>query len=323
MAAVGRMAGVSQITVSRALREPSKVSPATMARIERAIEATGYVPNAVAGALASRKSQLVTALVPSIANPIYSNLVQAFTEAMREAGYQILLSETGHDPAREEALVAAHLSRRPDAMLLTGIHHTPRARKLLLGAHIPVVEVWDITDTPIDMCVGFSHAEAGRRAAEFALAAGHARMATISANDTRARRRAAAFAARIREDDGRVIGLDLEGAASIAEGRRSLGRLIADHGFTDGLVFCSSDLLAHGVLIEAAARGIAVPDRLAVMGFGDQDFAASVEPALTTISVDRQAQGNAAASAVIARLGGARTEPVHDLGFTVMRRASA
>ncbi|MBO0903005.1 LacI family DNA-binding transcriptional regulator [Jiella sp. MQZ13P-4] len=322
---VGRLAGVSQVTVSRALRDPSKVSPDALRRIRDAVATTGYVPNAVAGALASNRSRLVTALVPSITNVVYSSLVKSFIEGMRAEGYHILLSETGFDPDDEEALIAAHLSRRPDAMLLIGIHHTAQARRQLLGAGIPVVEVWDITDTPIDMCVGFSHADAGRSVADFAAEGGYLAAATLTAADERARRRARAFAERFEARTGRpVTAVTLPGPASLAEGRRSFASLCDDHGFAAGVVFCSSDLLAHGALIEAETRGIAVPETVAVIGFGDQDFAAHTAPALTTVSVDRTALGRKAASALLARLAGTpREEAVMNLGFNIVRRGSA
>ncbi|QDL94991.1 LacI family DNA-binding transcriptional regulator (plasmid) [Paroceanicella profunda] len=325
MEAVGRLAGVSQVTVSRALSDPAKVSPATMARIREAIELTGYVPNALAGALASNRSKLVSALVPSITNVVYSSMIQAFAAGMRDSGYQIMLSETGFTPTEEEELVAAHLSRRPDAMLLTGIHHSARTRRMLLGASIPVVEVWDITDSPIDLCVGFSHIETGRAVADFAYEAGHRRAGVVSAGDERARRRIDAFSERFTQRSGVAVGQALFPAqASLECGRNGLSRLIDEQGLRDGLVFCSSDLLAHGVLIEAQARGLSVPGEIAVIGFGDQDFGAWTTPAITTVRVDRAAFGHAAAQALLHRFEG-RTDgaSVIDLGFEIVRRGSA
>lgn len=325
METVGRLAGVSQVTVSRALSDPSKVSPATLERIHEAIEMTGFVPNALAGALASRKSKLITALVPSITNVVYSTMVKAFTEGIRDHGYQILLSETGFDPQQEEKLISTHLSRRPDAMLLTGIHHTARSRKMLLGAGIPVVELWDITDSPIDLCVGFSHVEAGRAAAEFALDAGYECAGTVSAGDERARRRKDAFVAEFsRHTRAPVAEINFDCSASLARGRDALSRLLEEEGLQQGVIFCSSDLLAHGIIIEANARGLSVPGQIAVIGFGDQDYAAHVLPSLTTVRVDRASLGTAAAEAILDRFQG-RDAPatVTDLGFEIVRRESA
>ena len=325
MAAVGRLAGVSQVTVSRALSDPSKVSPDTLERIREAIALTGFVPNALAGALASRRSRLVTALVPSITNTVYSALVQSFTRELGGRNYQILMSETGLDPKVEEAAIAAHLARRPDAMLLTGIHHTAQARRMLLAAGIPVVEMWDVTDTPIDLCIGFSHGEAGRAMAEYCLAAGYRQAATVSAGDERALRRKEGFVRGFRRQaPGPIPDVTFDGEASLARGREALARLIDGQGFTTGVIACSSDLLAHGILIEARARRLAVPVQVAVIGFGDQDYAAHLLPALTSVRVDRQVLGRIAAEAILARIeGGAPPPAVTDLGFEIIRRQSA
>lgn len=325
MAAIGRLAGVSQVTVSRALSDPSKVSADTLRRIHEAIEQTGFVPNALAGALVSRKSRLIGALVPSITSIVYSAMVQAFGERMRTRGYQILLSETGTALEDEERAIMLHLSRRPDAMMLTGIHHSPKARKILLGAGIPVVELWDITESPIDLCVGFSHAAAGRAAADFAADTGHDRAALVHAGDERALRRKDAFAERFRQrTGGDVAEINLNAPASLGQGRLALSRLIGEFGFEKGLIFCSSDLLAHGVVTEAQTRGLRIPQQLAVMGFGDQEFAAHVEPALTTLSVDREALGRRAAEALLSRIeGGQADRSIIDLGFRLVRRKSA
>lgn len=326
MTTVGRMAGVSQVTVSRALSDPSKVSPDTLRRIHEAIQATGFVPNALAGALASRRSNLIAALVPSFTNIVYSSLLHGFSEIMRQNGYQIMLSETGHDPAREQALIETHLSRRPEGVLLTGVHHSPGARRMLIGAGVPVVEVWDVSETPIDCCVGFSHAATGRAAAEFAAQAGYTRAATVTAGDARACRRRDAFAARFKELTGQdVLQMDYAlGTATLHHGRVALTELVEQQGFMDGVVFCSSDQYAHGLLTEAKARGLDVPGQIAVIGFGDQDFAAYTYPALTTVRVDRGALGEAAADALLQRFGNDAAGPsVIDVGFQLIRRNSA
>lgn len=324
MADVGRMAGVTQVTVSRALSDPSKVSPKTMAKIRDAIDATGFVPNAIAGALASNKSRLVTALIPSITNIMYAAFIRTFGEQLRAKGYQLLLSETGFDPEEEQALIAAHLSRRPDAMLLTGIHHSAQARRQLLGAGIPVVEVWDITDTPIDLCVGFNHAGAGRQVAEYALEAGYKQAVTVTASDSRAQRRRQAFATRFEEGAGTsVTEAGTGGAARIGGGREALSGLIEQGRYEPCVIFCSSDLLAQGVMIEATARGLRIPEDLAVIGFGDQEFAVDIIPPLTTVHVDRDKLGQIAADALLTRInGGTPPQNVTDLGFELILRDS-
>ncbi len=330
MATVGRLAGVSQVTVSRALSDPAKVSPEAMVKIREAIEITGYVPNAIAGALASRRTRLITALVPSITNIVYSSLLHGFSDIMRGEGYQIMLSETGFNAGDEEAAIAAHLSRRPDGLLLTGIHHSVPARRMLMAAAIPVVEIWDMTETPIDCCVGFSHADTGRLAADFAISAGYRHAATLSAGDERAERRRFAFADRFATATGNTvtaIGLPIR-TATLEMGRQGVARLV-DEGLLRNrlestVIHCSSDVIAHGALIEARTRGLRVPEDLAIIGFGDQDFAAHTDPSLTTIRIDRDQLGRAAAEALLSRFAGdTSATSIRLVGFELMRRGSA
>jgi LacI family gluconate utilization system Gnt-I transcriptional repressor len=325
MAEVGRLAGVSQVTVSRALSSPDRVSPGTLQRIRDAIDRTGFVPNAVAGALASNKSNLIAALVPSVTNIVYSSMLHAFSDIMWEHGYQIMLSETGFDLGREERAIATHLSRRPDAILLTGVRHSSGARRMLMNAGIPVVEVWDISDTPVDCCVGFSHVEAGFAAADFAIDSGYRHAATITAGDERAERRRDAFANRFRKRSGtQVRAVDFSASATLGMGRQALSQLLANGLEPGSTLFCSSDQFAQGVLIEAAARELSVPRDVAVIGFGDQEFAAMTEPALTSIRIDRQVLGQVAAKALIDRFVAAPNLPsVHNVGFELICRASA
>lgn len=325
MAMVGRIAGVSQVTVSRALNDPSKVSPATLKKIQDAIAVTGFVPNALAGALASSRSRLVGTLVPSITNIVYSSAVKVFAKVMREHGYQIMLSESGFDPEEEESLIATHISRRPDAMLLVGARHTPASRKMLLAAGIPVVEIWDITDTPVDICVGFSHVEVGKAVARTFHEAGYRRACVVSTLDERAVRRKNAFAAEFSKLSGAPVDEALhDDVASLTGGRACLGRLVDEKGFDGGLVFCSSDVMAKGAIVEAHARGLSVPDTIGIVGFGDQDFAAFMYPSLSSVRVDRDALGRIAAESILRRFeNDPDIDPVVEIGFEVIRRESA
>lgn len=324
MEMVGRIAGVSQVTVSRALNDPSKVSPATLRKVNEAITVTGFVPNALAGALASSRSRLVGTLVPSITNIVYASAIQSFTRVMREHGYQIMLSESGYDPEEEEALIATHISRRPDAMLLVGTRHTAASRKMLLAPGIPVVEIWDITDTPVDLCVGFSHIKAGTSVARTFFEAGYRRAGVVSTPDERAVRRKNAFAAEFFRLSGTPVAEAVhDDVASLTAGRECLARLLDEDGFESGIVFCSSDVMAKGAVVEAQSRGIAVPGTIGIVGFGDQDFAAFMYPSLSSVRIDRDALGTIAAEAILRRFNNDPVpDPVVEVGFEIIQRES-
>jgi len=189
---VARLAGVSPITASRALNTPGQVAPETLARVREAVARTGYVPNRLAGGLASARSRLVAAVVPTIAGPVFMEMVQSLTAALAESGYQLMLGQSGYTESREDALLEAIIGRRPDGVVLTGIMHSAEGRRRLLASGIPVVETWDLTPTPIDMLVGFSHVDAAAEVARHLHAKGRRRLALISADDERAQRRKSA-----------------------------------------------------------------------------------------------------------------------------------
>ena len=321
---VAKLAGVAPITASRALNTPQQVSAEVLRKVSEAVTRTGYVPNRLAGGLASTRSRLVAAVVPTIAGPVFLETVQSLTEALAEQGYQLMLGQSGYSGSREDALLEAIIGRRPDGIVLTGILHSTEGRKRLLASGIPVVETWDLTPTPIDMLVGFSHLEVGRAVAQFLHARGRRRLAVVAGDDERAKRRLAAFRA-----EAQALGLaDVQtvmvpAPTTLRSGREALAQLLAGKAAVDA-VFCSSDLLALGVLTEARVRGLPVPQQLAVVGFGDLEFAADVEPALTTVHIKGTAIGRQAAQFIVDRAEGrAVGQRVVDIGFSIVERASS
>lgn len=320
---VAKLAGVSPITVSRALNRPDLVAPDTLAAVRQMVERTGYVPNLLAGGLASRKTRFVAAIVPAISNQVFSESIQSLTDRLWESGYQVLLGTSGYPTSREEDLLAAILSRRPDGIFLTGIAHSAESHRRLAAARIPVVEVWDLTPTPVDMLVGFSHEKVGQGVAEDLLSGGHRQFGVISADDARAEVRRQGFLSVLEKSGVTDVPTVLVPAPSnFRLGREGLARLL-ERGPVPRAVFCSSDTLAHGVLMEAQARGLPVPSELAVVGFGDLDFAAHTYPPLSTVRIDRPAIGRIAAEALLGRIEGRDVERIVDIGFQVIRRGTS
>ncbi|HTO50153.1 MAG TPA: LacI family DNA-binding transcriptional regulator [Burkholderiales bacterium] len=324
LADVAKLAGVSAITASRALNTPDRVSPDALQRVREAIERTGYVPNMLAGGLASTRSRLVAAVVPTIAGPVFLETIEALTEALAESGYQLMLGQSGYANSREDALLDAIIGRRPDGIMLTGIMRSAAGRRRLLAAGIPVVETWDLTPTPIDMLVGFSHEKVGTAAAEYLHAHGRRRLAIVTADDPRAGVRRESFVQTVgRLGIAEVAVCVVPAPSALGHGRSGLADLLARRPDVDA-VFCSSDVLALGVITEAQARAISVPGRLAVFGFGDFAFARDTYPALTTIRIDGTGIGRQAARFIIDRAEGRPVaDRVVDVGFSIVQRASA
>jgi LacI family gluconate utilization system Gnt-I transcriptional repressor len=319
---VARVAGVSAITVSRVVNRPELVRAATAEHVRRAIARTGYVPNLLAGGLASRRSRLIAAIVPTVTNYVFVETIQALTDRLWEARYHVLLGLTGYS-SREEALVTEILGRRPDALFIVGVNHSPDARRRILSAHIPVVEAWDLTETPLDMVVGFSHEKVGAAVAEHLVARGYRRFASVWADDERAMRRRGGFLEALARHGLAEVGASLTPAPSTQRGgRRGMWELL-ERGVRPDAVVCSSDTFAQGVLAELRERGLSVPGDVAVMGFGDLEFAADTVPALSTVRIDRQGIGRRAAEALLALMDGKPpAQKVVDVGFEIVDRES-
>jgi LacI family gluconate utilization system Gnt-I transcriptional repressor len=335
MADVARLAGVSTMTVSRLLANPAAVSGETGERIRQAIERLGYVTDRVAGSLSSRRTGFVAAVLPTLANTNFADTAHGLTEALRPRGYQLLIGYTMYDMHEEERIVRAMLARRPEALVLAETLHTKATTQLLLGAGIPIVETWEQPERPVDRAVGFSNAEAGRAAARHLIELGHRRIAALGpaddgpACDQRAMRRLDGFAAMLREaglSDELVI-RDGPTPFSFAEGAAALARLLERAADVTAL-FAVSDLSAVGALMECQRRGVGVPDRLSIMGFGDFEIGRVCVPSLTTVGVDARAIGEEAGRLILELLdadqvAGSLTRPAAlDLGFVVIERGS-
>lgn len=319
---VAKIAGVSPITVSRVVNRPEMVRPDTVAHVQRVIARMGYVPNLLAGGLASRRSRLVAAVVPTVTNSLFVETVQTLTDDLWAARYQVVLGTTGYT-AREDSLVTALLSRRPDAMFIVGVNHSPESRRSLLGARIPIVEAWDLTHSPVDMVVGFSHEKVGGAVGDYLAGKGYRRIASVWADDERAvRRRRGLLEALARHGLVEAGASIVPAPSTIRAGRQAFAALLG-RGVDVDAVACSSDALAHGVIAEAQSRGIPVPKRLGVIGFGDLEVAADSVPALTTVRIDRSGIGRIAARALLARIEGRPVaEKVVDVGFEIVERAT-
>ncbi|HEX5343027.1 MAG TPA: LacI family DNA-binding transcriptional regulator [Duganella sp.] len=320
---VAKAAGVSPITVSRALNEPQLVKPATLAKVQDAVKRTGYVKNMLAGGLASSRSKLVALVLPTISTQTFADMVQGATDRLTAAGYQLLLGIVGYETWREDVLVETILSRRPDGVILTGALHTDSTRQRLRQIGTPVVETWELTPHPIDMVIGFSHEEVGHACARHLLERGYRRFGMLTANDPRAGQRTQGFQVALAKHGLNVVcAQQMQAPGGLPQGRLGAVKLLDEHPELDA-IFCSSDTLAHGVLIEAQSRGLRVPEDLAIMGFGDLNFSGYTNPPLSTVKVDGARIGALSAQALLDRLNGDESaERIVNTGFELIQRGS-
>jgi LacI family gluconate utilization system Gnt-I transcriptional repressor len=325
---VAKHAQVSPSTVSLYLRKPESVSPAAGQEIARAVSTLGYVPNLVAGGLAAASSKVVSIIVPSIRNAFFAETVSTLQAELRAEGLQVLLGHSEYAEAEEEALIRTALSWSPAAVVLTGLTHSPDARKLLKASGIPVIEMWELGGEPIDMAVGFSHPEVGASAARHLLSKGRRTLAFLGARmheDRRAAQRARGF----EEACGAAVVESCEiinhpGAASVEAGALLLNRALRQVPDLDGIA-CSNDLIALGALFECQRQGLAIPADIALVGFGDLDFSASCIPSLTTIRPSGDLIGKEVARLILRSIRDDRPEGARrivDTGHVLIERRS-
>lgn len=323
---VARAAKVSAQTVSRYFRRPESVSAPTADKIRASVEATGYVPNLVAGSLASNRSRIIAVVVPTIAYPVHATQVQGLGDAVRAEGYQVLVGTTNYDRETEYRLVETFLGRRVDGIVLAGAILRPDTVRLLRGSRIPTVQIWELPDDPVDMAVGHSNYDIGRTVARHLLERGRRRLAVIAhaaESDTRA-------AARVRGFRDELAVAKVKPPTIIEVSRPNdmtatpdlLARLLRLRPKPDA-VFCVNDPLAVGLVLACHRAGVRVPEDLAIAGVGDSDLAAMVTPAVTTVRIPRYELGQTAGAMLLERLAGTRpAQSVVDLGFKLVVRQS-
>lgn len=323
MSDVAREAGVSLATVSRAINEPEKLSAEKLALVRAAVERLGYVPNLNAGSLASSRSRIVAAIVPTVSNAVFSETVDALTQTLARGGYQLLLGQTAYRGGDEEGLVEAFLGRRVDGLVLTGTAQSPSLRAKLKRAGIPVVQTWDLHDKPIDMLVGFSNFEVGRAAALHLIERGHRRLGFIGAQEERSRQRLEGFRAGAAAHGLADVEVELILPPAHMDDAGPRFAQMAARCPELSAVFCNNDMLAAAVVFECYQRGWRIPDRMAVLGLGDLPIARTAFPRLSTVEVRRGQIGARAGQMLLSRLGGEQAGPdIVDLGFEVIARAS-
>jgi LacI family gluconate utilization system Gnt-I transcriptional repressor len=324
---VAAYAGVSAVTVSRALRRPEMVSADLRRRIDDAVQELGYIPNQLASALASARTGTVGVLVSSLTNGVFSDYLRALHDAFLPAGFQLLLLNSRYQPDEEERAIATLLSQHPEAMILAGVDQTERSRRLLEHAGIPIIQTMELTDDPLDINIGFSQIEAGKAATRHLLAHGHRQVGHIAARlDARSRRRMEGYVSAMTEfgiDTSRMTATTLR-PSTVRLGAELFSEVLAHTPDLEAM-FCCNDDLALGMLFECHRRGIRVPDDISIIGFNDLEFCASTYPTLTSVATPRFEMARRSAEMVLEIVRGSGKRPREqriDLGFVINERES-
>jgi LacI family gluconate utilization system Gnt-I transcriptional repressor len=322
---VSEASGVSEMTVSRVLRQRGDVSEATRNRVLEAARKLGYVPNKIAGALASQRVNLVGVIIPSLSNMVFPEVLSGISEILEDTGLQPVVGVTNYSPDREETVLYEMLSWRPSGVILAGLEHTDAARAMLAQAGVPVVEVMDIDGPVIDSAVGISHKRAGRQMAEAILSAGYRNIAflgTMMPDDHRAKKRLEGF-----EEALAKAGLALadrefySGGSALLKGREMTEAVLNRTPQVDFLYY-SNDMIGAGGLLYCLAQGLDVPNKIGLAGFNGVELLDGLPRRLATMDACRREIGRRAAQIIAAQTTrGAVVElfPILQLGDTIRR----
>lgn len=320
---VAAAANVSTATVSRFFNTPERVKPQTAERVREAVARINYVPNLIAGGLASNRTRLVTALIPTISQSIFSSTIQSLSDALTGYGYSVMLALTGAADEQVQRQLLSIIGRRPDGIILAGTQLDESARQKLKHAGITTIETWDMPKDPIDLVVGVSHHKIGTAIARYVLERDRRKAFVISAGGPRAIARRTSFSKVMVESGASTpSSATFSHTTTFGDGRRAMAEHW-DSGNRPDVVVCSSDSAAHGAIEELRMRGARVPDDVVVIGFGDMEFATEMSPSLTTVKIDGAIIGAKAAEFLMLRSAKKPiSRPVVEIGFTLVSRES-
>ncbi len=325
LADVARLAEVSPITVSRALRGERAVDAALVARVQAAAQQLGYVPDPAARALASRHSAQVVVLIPMLSNALFVDLLEAVQRTLRPAGYQMLMGVTHYDAVEEENLLRELLQHRPAGLLVTGFERNEATRQMMQASGVPCVHLMEASGAQGVYSVGFSQTAAGAEMTRHLLQRGKRRIVFAGAQlDPRTLQRLDGWRqalAQAGQYDPKLEWLN-PAPSSMALGSAMLEQILRAQPDVDAIFFCNDDL-AQGALLAALRLGLAVPERVAIAGFNDLTGSDQMLPPLTTVRTPRTEVGRAAAVMLLALMRGETVESPHiDLGYEILVRGS-
>jgi LacI family gluconate utilization system Gnt-I transcriptional repressor len=311
---IARAAGVSKMTVSRVLRGSSGFSTDTRDKVMKFAETMGYVPNRLAAAFGSdQASTLVGMCVPRLTSGLFGHVLDGVDRALSRLGYQLMIGANNHSAEEEEAWIRQVIAWRPAGLILSGRTHTPGTVDLLRSATGPVVEIWDLTTSPIDMSVGFSHFDCGSEMGQFLLRRGRRRAGYVGAlarADVMGAARLEGFQSTLARAGHPLIAREvLHDTPGFYAGYYGLETLLARQPRLD-VIYFHNDEMAIGGMAYAQSRGLRVPEDLGIAGWGGMEAASILPRRLTTTVVPTTAIGKAAAESLVARLKGEHVQEV-------------
>jgi LacI family gluconate utilization system Gnt-I transcriptional repressor len=315
---VSQASGVSEMTVSRVLRNRGDVSQNTRDKVLLVAKQLGYVPNKIAGALASQRVNLVAVIIPSLSNMVFPEVMTGISEVLETTDLQPVVGVTDYLPEKEERVLYEMLSWRPSGVIIAGLEHSETSAMMLKASGIPVVEIMDIDGSPVDAMVGISHRRAGREMAVSILKAGYRKIGFLGTKmplDHRARKRFEGFTEALAKSGVEVTDQEFySGGSALVKGREMTQELLRRNPNLDFLYF-SNDLIGAGGLLYLIEKGISLPNQIGLAGFNGVELLKGLPRQLATMDACRSEIGRKAAEMIVQQVNDPKTsfEKVHEL----------
>ncbi len=310
---VSEVSGVSEMTVSRVLRNRGDVSAATREKVLNAAKELGYVPNKIAGALASQRVNLVAVIIPSLSNMVFPEVLAGVSQVLEDTELQPVVGVTDYLPEKEEKVLYEMLSWRPSGVIIAGLEHTDAARAMMNASGIPVVEIMDADGEAVDAMVGISHRRAGRVMAASILEAGYKKIAFLGTKmplDHRARKRFEGFTETLAKSGVEVAEREFySGGSALAKGRE-MTKAVLERSPDIDFIYYSNDMIGAGGLLYLLEQGIDVPGQIGLAGFNGVELLQGLPRQLATMDACRREIGAKAAEIIAQRVQGEDTENV-------------
>lgn len=309
---VAKQAGVSVATVSRVINNPSIVTEKTRLKVQNVIDKLNYEPSVLGRNLRTSESRLLLALIPSISNPFYTEIINGIEDVAIEQGYNILLCETDSNPQREDIYFNLLKSQLADGII--SMDPTVNKGKLLeLASKYPVVQCSEYDEDGGISYVTINHKLAAYHAVRHLIKTGHEKIALVNSHQKflYARERRQGYKKALKE-----FGLPIDSdwiynteSIEFEHGQRAMRSLLALENKPTA-VFAVSDILAIGALKEINTSGLNVPNDIALIGFDKISFSNMTHPTLTTISQPRYLMGSTSAAMLIDKIKGKKVESI-------------
>lgn len=322
---VATRASVSPSLVSRYLRGLS-VSSKRADAIQKAIDELGYVHNVIASNLSAGNSKVVGLIVPYIDDSYYGEIIQNIHDYVTERGYWLQVGCSNYDSDLEEAAVHSILGWKPSSVILCGDVHTDRTIELLNNSDCKVIQAVDIHEGTIESKVGVNHYRIGQDMAQHMIGGGCKKLAIISVNtdrDLSAHRRVVGIMNKCAEQglDRPVIKEIPYSLDIFRPSGEALLEILANEPDVDGIC-TTDDVLAVGVMIEANNRNISIPERIALLGYGNTRLGYAIKPSLSTVDPYASMMATEIAKIAIGQNNNFPNEEVVEVGYRIIPRES-